>query len=342
MVCANAKPFICHLNGTYASQFGVFENYANLFAPLCNDVDMVIALRQEACLIDLVDTDNDIYPSVDCAKHIKDGGANTNVWAYTAKPKRFVKTAQGALTDEKETLTLHTTIPSIYETTLDIDTAEFWLVDETSNTASKVDDAIPAPVPSIRSFKMLDLSEEFTHPNGQTIDLDGEAEDGVIIVYTSRGGTEKIFVGIRTTANLGVPLAVRPLDNNMPVTAVWHGRALVQLSLSELDFNDFELTVDFTNSTIDSTTDYISPRNRNDNLEATLVIDGEFDQYGLISGTTTVSQTETAVTTHYTGILTGLIGVDGAVGVFVSDGTGAKTYAGAFVANDKICESRPV
>ncbi len=111
--------------------------------------------------------------------------------------------------------------------------------------------------------------------------------------------------------------------------AVWHGRATVLFGGTNVEFNNFELMVDFTNRTIDSRSV------GTDDLTKILEIDGSFatDANGLITGTTTVLDiitpavtntdgviTTPAITDDYTGTLTGLIGEDGAVGAFISDG----------------------
>ena len=124
-------------------------------------------------------------------------------------------------------------------------------------------------------------------------------------------------------------------DESAPTTAVWVGRAIVQTFTSvnreeaELYTADvFELTINFTDSTIYSdTTVGINQKTAN------LVIDGGFSELGVIFGTTSLQRGP-----KHVGPLTGLIGAKGAIGVFHSGTTSVdRAFAGGFVASATIC-----
>ncbi len=358
--CANAEPFICvttrsNYNTEYnPDQFAAEEDYTNPFVKLCEGDGTEDALRQAkvlrqlACLIDIEESAESDGREVraDCAMgttHIADGGATASVWTYTARES------------DGTDLTIRDEIKQIYDTDTPANDApvEFWVADKTQTQLNASTSFTTS------DFNKITHAIDYTDKAGMT--MTGDDKDGAIIFSATWGQapsqTTKSFVGILPTTDLGAPLPLPTLDE--PTMAVWHGRATVLFGGTNVEFNNFELMVDFTNRTIDSrsvgTVD----------LTKILEIDGSFatDANGLITGTTTVLDiitpavtntdgviTTPAITDDYTGILTGLIGEDGAVGAFISDGMvisqAAQTpasipYVGAFVANDKICENDP-
>ena len=359
--CANAKPFICvttrsNYNTEYnPDQFAAEEDYTNPFVKLCEGDGTEDALRQAkvlrqlACLIDTEESEREERAlREECATgtHIADGGATASVWTYTA-------TKTDKTTDVTTRLTIRDEIKEVYDTDTNDAPVEFWVADKTETQLN-----------ANASFTTSDFNKithaiDYTDKAGEA--MMGDDKDGAIIFSATWGQapsqTTKSFVGILPTTDLGAPLPLPTLDE--PTMAVWHGRATVLFGGTKVEFNNFELMVDFTNRTIDSRSV------GTDDLTKILEIDGSFatDANGLITGTTTVLDiitpaitntdgviTTPAITDDYTGILTGLIGEDGAVGAFISDGMvisqAAQTpasipYVGAFVANDKICENDP-
>ncbi len=179
-------------------------------------------------------------------------------------------------------------------------------------------------------------------------DLGGEATDGIFVFSTSfdEDGTRvnKLYAGLTPDVNLGETLATP--DESAPTTAVWVGRAIVQTFTSPSRDNAelyrtgvvgltdvFELTVNFTNSTIYSdTTVGINQKT------AKLVVDGGFSELGVIFGTTSLQLRGF----KDSGPLTGLIGTKGALGVFHSGTTSVdRAFAGGFVASATICPDDP-
>ncbi len=144
--------------------------------------------------------------------------------------------------------------------------------------------------------------------------LGGDATNGFIVI-PNRGSN---FAGIASTTNLGVPLGAQP-------TGTWNGSFQVYEDGAPTRVNsDFTLTVTYGGSNLGS--------GKTGSLSATIAntdysFVGEFNASGVIDGTVTHTDT-----TNSTGELQGLIGADGAVGVFISSPTQTQPFGGGFVA----------
>ncbi|MCA8834532.1 MAG: hypothetical protein K8953_05540, partial [Proteobacteria bacterium] len=182
----------------------------------------------------------------------------------------------------------------------------------------------------------------------------GDATDGVAyfsIVDTTDNTKRYYYAGILSSTDLGAP-------NFQKIgTATWKGKFQVLIGADdELDVQDFELTVNFETQSIESSLVELELELEEESIAAPFrlfYLKGGYDTKGVISGTVHYAELEAAITasdrttikadTTPEGILTGLIGKQGAVGAFLS-GTGDKDnitggtsatagFAGGFVAN---------
>ena len=179
----------------------------------------------------------------------------------------------------------------------------------------------------------LDFSE-FSY-NGAS--LFPSSADGLAYFAGVIGGNLYSYAGIFGTTDLGAPIA----DNGLRAT--WAGK--FQFGS---DSKDFDLKVTF-NTNLDGTgtVDGFIANLTNSGLD--FLIDGEFDAKGVITGGVHFAefnndmQTDIADGDH-NGILSGIIGSDGAVAVFLGTGH-VLTYSGGFVASAEatrligICET---
>ncbi|MCA8834497.1 MAG: hypothetical protein K8953_05365, partial [Proteobacteria bacterium] len=335
----------------YPDHFASDEDYTNPFAKLCEGdgtppaLREANALRQLACLID--ETENE-----DCTATIVAGDANTNliaaggvtanVWTYTAKQTD----------DETMDLPRDTIERGYAENPENDESPEFW---KAGQTVMEVSDRA-----EIDSFDIIELNLATVEGD----DLRVNAGDGAGYGTVAWNATDapallafnKKFAWILPTTDLGAVLTAP--SEGAPTTAVWHGQASLLLGTKTFAFDNLELMVNLTDRMISSTTDTTTQGDAPmTTLMTTLELAGRFNEYGLITGTTTVSQTSEAILpllgdkTNYTGTLTGLAGTDGAVGAFISDGkqtdkdgleTDAATdYAGAFVVSATLCADDP-
>ena len=137
--------------------------------------------------------------------------------------------------------------------------------------------------------------------------LAGDATDGFAYL---RGSVN--HVGILANTNLGVPL------NAETAEGTWEG-SFVSAEGRVIITKDFILDVDFDNETVSAT------------IPTTLYdFEGTFDTWGVIDGT--ITHTDVKVSN---GIMTGLIGSEGAVGVFISNADADLSYGGGFVARPR-------
>ena len=147
--------------------------------------------------------------------------------------------------------------------------------------------------------------------------LGGDKEDGVAFFsrYVIAGTEARYYAGIFSTTDLGA------LRTETSGTAEWKGR------ISAIGYNvnkDFILTVNFgageQAGTISASVSSLS-------------LTGNFNNSGIITGKVQLP-TRNAEGEQYinTGIMTGLIGEEGAVGVFISDPERRDSYSGGFVA----------
>ncbi len=171
------------------------------------------------------------------------------------------------------------------------------------------------------TYKSLDLSTAKFNISGTATDLGGDAEDGVAIFWSWRWGDQtesSWYSGIYSTTDLGVPLT-KPLANE-PKTAIWVGSFRGGSSSVE----DFVLEVNFEGKSIEAF------------IGNFYLVKGDYDDNGVISGTVINGYfiDDSRDKPSYRGAdspLTGLIGKEGAVGVFVGP-----IYSGGFVARPSV------
>ncbi len=144
----------------------------------------------------------------------------------------------------------------------------------------------------------------------------GDAGDG-FAVYRVRDGAAH-NAGILSTTDLGAPLT------GTITNAQWPGSLLARVGTGDTIPSLITLNVSF-----DGTDGEIDGRNSLNDF----VIDAKFNNLGVISGDVTHTQRLSGGTlTGGSGPITGLIGVDGAVGVFRSSTNSKTDYVGGFVA----------
>ena len=136
--------------------------------------------------------------------------------------------------------------------------------------------------------------------------LDGDPADGFNVHYVT--ATNDYLVGLSSTTSLGVVLNAQPVGTWLGSFVVYEGGVATT--------TPFELMVDFAGLNINTTV-----------TNTLYSFTGSFGSTdGVINGN--VSR---QATTPSEGSLTGLIGSEGAVGVFHSDSNALVSYAGGFV-----------
>ncbi len=159
-------------------------------------------------------------------------------------------------------------------------------------------------------------------------------------------GNAKYYAGILSTTDVGAPLTA---ENS--TEAIWDAKfSLINhhnnRHLVNRTAGDFSLEVNFGDKTI-KTRAADAVRLDFGGIIGNIIIDGEFTDVGVIYGKSELVLTGSGVTggrAVSNGSLTGLIGVGGAVGVFISDGDvkDAGPYVGGFVArNPQPCLDTP-
>ena len=134
------------------------------------------------------------------------------------------------------------------------------------------------------------------------------------------------YAGLDTTADLGAPIS-----GELDMTVNWRG--VFGVGSAKTDFT-LEITYGTGGGTIAAFV-----RELEDNY---YLLAGDFDASGLITGTVNYGaftdgvRTDAAEGRTANGILTGLIGAQGAIGAFYSDDTGVTGYSGGFVARDNV------
>ena len=142
----------------------------------------------------------------------------------------------------------------------------------------------------------------------------GDTTDGFLYLAIN----EIFLVGITETTDLGAPV------DATTVLGTWNGKfvsVVFNSGVPESTTTDFILAVTFGDTPSGNAGSVASGTIGTTGYAFT----GEFDASGVISGTT-------AHAGNGAGVLQGLIGVKGAVGVFISDVGATKAYAGGFVA----------
>ena len=181
----------------------------------------------------------------------------------------------------------------------------------------------------------LDFSASFTDSLGDTFHLGGGTTDGVTFSSINASGRPQHFVGLLSTTALG-----HPVSHTAP-NAQWAGRfGLIKKEglNGETPYTaSFILNVNFRDRQIDSSSISIPASVlANDEVADEFSFSGDYDGHGLIRGTVSYKKIVTGGgETNFAGHLSGLIGVDGAVGAFASTTTSdTDAYVGGFVARD--------
>ena len=162
--------------------------------------------------------------------------------------------------------------------------------------------------------------------------LGGDARDGVAFFEASPDKNLFSYAGILSTTNLGAPLEIESAVNEQDVIVAWNG--LFRTSGSFFTASHFQLMVNLTKREIDALVP--SPNS----IRRAYTIDGDFDEKGVITGTVqgadytdnTDQRTYISDSNFPEDLLTGLIGQEGAVGVYIRDGGTFSGSAGGFVA----------
>ncbi|MCA8833709.1 MAG: hypothetical protein K8953_01375, partial [Proteobacteria bacterium] len=151
--------------------------------------------------------------------------------------------------------------------------------------------------------------------------------------YTTR--TQRTYhAGLWDSTDLGAAISLSTNFNNQP-SAMWNGKFSVFQGANARFDTDFTFAVDFVNNSFSAT---INDTDANNDY----YLSGSYTADGVMVGQVNHSEDASDLTTK-NGILTGLIGSDGAVAAFVSNdddtdkntidgGTGATGFAGGFVA----------
>ncbi len=150
-------------------------------------------------------------------------------------------------------------------------------------------------------------------PDGSTFSLDPTVAGGISVATNAAGN--KYYAGLLSGTDVG------RLQSRSTPSATWVGR-LGFITGDKSYTPDFELAINFDERTLTS----FNPDDSTDRIllytEAgspfTLAIDGEFNDRGIIYGTTTYRFVITSTPSSWAGVLTGLIGEKGAAAVFYS------------------------
>ncbi|MCA8834158.1 MAG: hypothetical protein K8953_03645, partial [Proteobacteria bacterium] len=162
-------------------------------------------------------------------------------------------------------------------------------------------------------------------PDGSTFSFDSTVAGGISVATNAAGN--KYYAGLLSGTDVGRILTETP-------TANWVGRFNIIVG-GAVYAEDFELAINFDARTLtsfnpDDSSDAIV-LSSTDNTTDTLTIDGEFNDRGVIYGTTTYKFVVGNSLISFAGVLTGLIGEKGAAAVFYSTDAVVK-YAGGFIA----------
>ena len=177
--------------------------------------------------------------------------------------------------------------------------------------------------------------DTFFSTTGERFTLSGDgigtADDGIAFIADIGNGTT-FYAGLLSGTDLGAPLGAT-LDGE--VTVSWPGRFAFEYATALYHTNDFVLDINLAAKTI--STAGVNARRVNNrgsyNGDFTWILQGRYDDSGIITGIIK----DSAVNVRRSGTLTGLIGVEGAVGAFFIDetnsgGTHLNSFVGGFVA----------
>ncbi|MCA8835975.1 MAG: hypothetical protein K8953_12920, partial [Proteobacteria bacterium] len=186
------------------------------------------------------------------------------------------------------------------------------------------------------AITMATLNEVYYKP----VTIPGDVNDG--FSYFTAGGYS--YAGILESTDLGA------LVEEVVGTAIWHGQ--LNFTNATGDFvHEFAINIDYETGKIDGflpdVLSAINIRNNPSTVDMTdFALDGEFNEYGMITGTTNFAQytdnlaAEAVIGTEQAGILSGIIGQGGAVGVF--HGLAQNTYVGGFVVHPQVADKADV
>ncbi|MCA8835359.1 MAG: hypothetical protein K8953_09775, partial [Proteobacteria bacterium] len=237
----------------------------------------------------------------------------TIVAVYCATPAGFANTANCPNANSGKWVASRTGLNTDPATATDsTPTNEFLQIAEktisTMETTKETDGA--GGDPDMRTLNLSELHASFS------------ADDGLAYFSGYQGDDLYHYAGIFGTSDLGAPITEDSFS------AGWTG----MLSINGTS-KGFTLTVAFSGSTGTVDGFVVDAIGTSD-----LLIDGDFTANGVITGTTNFAEYTGDVVggeiigTAQSGILSGLIGADGVVAVFISDEKGATGYAGGFVA----------
>ncbi len=152
-----------------------------------------------------------------------------------------------------------------------------------------------------------------------TLDLGGQAADG-FAYYTD---DTNHYAGILLNTDLGAPLKPANIGGNDAV-GIWQGQFSVINGTDAVESSSFHLQIRFDDGGAGAI--------KGETLLRNYVFTGDFDALGVIDGTITHKVVVGSGLDNRRGVLSGLIGLEGAVGVFHSFAGEAESYSGGFVA----------
>ncbi len=181
--------------------------------------------------------------------------------------------------------------------------------------------------------------------SADTLLLNNEANNGIGFRYNVSDTAGRGFAGLLSATDMGAPL------DDTSKNTIWTGKIVGVVSASALAETELRLKITYnaifangvgTIQSIANQTDYtyaeradtVGAVNVRSNFPNTFTFNGGFDANGVITGTIAHTLTATGGTVSQNGVFSGLIGHDGAVGVFKNDDAEAGKllpFVGGFV-----------
>ena len=164
-------------------------------------------------------------------------------------------------------------------------------------------------------------------PAERNLALSDDATSGFAVASAGSGFSKKYYVGILSNTDLGVLLTVQP-------SVDWTGKLSITGTSIDGDdvggvYEDITLNVNLEDKELSLKDGSLDISNNFSEL-LTLDIEGKFTANGVIYGRVVIEDAD-GYTDFNNGTLTGLIGVEGAVGIFKSNPRTDTTYVGGFV-----------
>ena len=164
-------------------------------------------------------------------------------------------------------------------------------------------------------------------PAERNLALSDDATSGFAVASAGSGFSKKYYVGILSNTDLGVLLTVQP-------SVDWTGKLSITGTSIDGDdvggvYEDITLNVNLEDKELTLKDGSLDISNNFSEL-LTLDIEGKFTANGVIYGRVVIEDAD-GYTDFNNGTLTGLIGVEGAVGIFKSNPRTDTTYVGGFV-----------